>query len=92
MKPRDFVAAVAVAGALGSGAVVVGAPMAHADHPLWDCGGYPADICANFPWNAHAGDVGWGGDGPPPAEFNEGRFAGCDWNWWCIRDRIRDDN
>jgi hypothetical protein len=43
-------------------------------------------------WNAHAGDVGWGGDGPPPAEFGEGRFADCHWDWCGIRDRIRDDN
>jgi hypothetical protein len=92
VKPGHFAAVAAVVGVLSYGSVVVGTPPAHADHPLWDCGNYPADICANFPWNSHSGSAVWGGDGPPPAEFGEGRYFDCHWDWWCIRDRIRDSN
>jgi hypothetical protein len=93
VKLREVAAAAVIVGALGYNAIGVAAPAAHADHPLWDCGGYPADICANFPWNAHAGTAfQWGGDDPPPPELNEGRFAGCDWNWYCIWHRIRGEH
>jgi hypothetical protein len=90
VKLRNFAVAATIAGALGYGAIVVGAPAAHADHPLWDCGSYPADICANFPWNSNAGTgFTWHGDRPPPPELGQGEFFDCHWDWSCIRDRLR---